>query len=399
MFMKDFPGLEQPQADGEVVSFARFIIMSYTFCTAQIPDMILDFIAILRRRFSIDVNTNLHAYTLEQLMKVMVEDLQPSAAGRILARSLAELMKEEEMTMLIVVKLGIKYPILFYAVERFRKHIRRLVFGDKFWAAHTYFRSRISELEGNASHYGERYKDEQTALMETSRSIIADVVTPHKRLGAYRLHERDVSEVRFLDDDGLKRLKDLFGYEHSRQLIVDSGIGLDCDSKFVGTAFGQTQPLARPPRGVQVFPAGSAPKDILELPGDGAQRVSAGGVDEPGSECSGERGGGMKDILVVTGQVAPDRTQAESPGSRSKHGSPPKPTSAQESSKPSAAVIAVNATFTCVHTGLSVLGHRVETVLDAQQEREFRYDPETGKSAWVHCAVDPDGDVLLETCY
>ena len=43
-------------------------------------------------------------------------------------------------------------------------------------------------------------------------------------------------------------------------------------------------------------------------------------------------------------------------------------------------------------------GTQVETILDSQQGREFRFDPETGKSAWVRSVVDRDGDLLLEFC-
>ena len=264
MFMKDFPGLEPAPPEGDLVSFARFTIMSYLFCTEQIPDLIHDFIVMLRRRRTMSVNAKIHTYSLDQLMRVMVEDLQPSAASWILIQSLGRMDKEDELTLLGVVKLGIKYPLLFYLVERFRKHIKRLVFGDKFWTARTYLKSRISELDGNASYYGDRFKDERTALIETSRSIIADVVTPHKQPRQYRLTEREVSNVMYLDEEGLQRLKNIFGYERSRQLIVDSEVGLDGESVFVEGAFGVGGPVRRPELGVKVFPGGR-PVEVLEV--------------------------------------------------------------------------------------------------------------------------------------
>jgi hypothetical protein len=415
MFMKEFPGLERPQPDGEVVSFARFIIMSYLFCTAQIPDLILDFVAMLRRKLSISTHTNLHAYTLEQLMKVMVEDLQPSAAGWILAQSLSQIQKEEEMPLLMIIKLGIKYPILFYIVERFRKHIKRLVFGDKFWAAHTYFKSRIGELDGNATYYGERYKDERTALIETSRSIIADVVTPHKRVKKYRPHERDVSAVMFLDEEGLRRLKDLFGYERSRQLVVDSEIGLDCESKFVENAFGAEEPVPRPPRGVQVFPGGR-PLEILELTSDDEDDGHDGDAgDEEGQEADGAGSAdagsdhGHTSALAEIGAEHDGDRETDAPrsvGTPSEPGSPARSWFSWSPAHSRLALTTQPSSADMDHTA-SAEDHqhpgahhgRVEVLLDAQQGREFRYDPATGKSAWVFSAVDPGGDVLLETCF
>jgi hypothetical protein len=41
---------------------------------------------------------------------------------------------------------------------------------------------------------------------------------------------------------------------------------------------------------------------------------------------------------------------------------------------------------------------QIQTILDSQQGREFRYDPMTGKSAWVRSVVDRDGDLILEYC-
>jgi hypothetical protein len=41
---------------------------------------------------------------------------------------------------------------------------------------------------------------------------------------------------------------------------------------------------------------------------------------------------------------------------------------------------------------------KIETIVDVQLGHEFRYDPHTGKSAWVLSVLDQDGDVLLESC-
>lgn len=40
----------------------------------------------------------------------------------------------------------------------------------------------------------------------------------------------------------------------------------------------------------------------------------------------------------------------------------------------------------------------IETILDQQKGREFRFDALTGKSKWVRSVVDQDGDLVLEYC-
>lgn len=433
IFMKEFAGLEPAPPEGDVVSFARFIITSYMFGASQIPDLIHDFIATLRQKTSMSVTAKLHAYSVDQLMKVMVEDLQPSAAAWILTHSLGQLSKGDELPLLSIVKLGVKYPILFYVVERFRKHVKRLVFGDRFWAARTYLKCKISEMEGNASYYGERFRDERTALVETSRSIIADVVTSHKRHNAYRLTEREVSSVMYLDEEGLQRLKDMFGYERSRQLIVDSEIGLDCESKFVESAFGAEGPVARPPRGLAVFPGGH-PREILEIEseeededvevgeeGEGADGYGeadlAYGEDDAGAsrpqtvdkqdERASVQEGSVQDGSVQEGSVgmAPrssSSVRASPIPRRSGTASPPRGTAGSHSSwhgstEGDRRAHSPDGRSSPTHAHASHAG-KVETILDPQMGREFRFDPETGKSSWVYRVVDQDGDVLLEAC-
>jgi hypothetical protein len=409
MFMKEFPGLEPPAPEGDVVTFARFIITSYLFCAAQIPDLIHDFITMLRQKLTLGIHARLHTYSIDQLMKLMVEDLQPSAAAVILVRSLDGLDQNDELDVLTVVKLGVKYPILFYVLERFRKHIKRVVFGDKFWAARTYLKARISELDGNASYYGEKFKDERTALIETSRAIIADVVTSAKKKTTYRLNERPVSEVMFLDEEGLQRLKDLFGYERSRQLVVDSEVGIDCESRFVEGAFGAAGPVPRPERGVKVFPGGT-PKEILELDSE-EEEGEDGGTGDAAEEDEGRHD--LADERVEDGGDAAGSARASSPSRRSRaapsvasshehdqeeeQASPDRDAPESHSSAEGLEAGEERASSPLGRSG-TLLARKIETIVDVQLGREFRYDPHTGKSAWVLSVLDQDGDVLLESC-
>ena len=72
--MKEFPGLDSvSSSSGEVVSFARFIIMSYIFCAEQNPDLIFNFITILKRKLIINTNIRLQIYNVNLLLKLMLE--------------------------------------------------------------------------------------------------------------------------------------------------------------------------------------------------------------------------------------------------------------------------------------------------------------------------------------
>lgn len=513
MFMKEFAGLDQATAPCEDVSLPRFIIMVYIFCAEQIPDAILGFVTFLRQKLHMSANAKLHTYSLDQLLRVLMEDLQPSAAAAILLESVGRLGKEDELSMLAVVKLGIKYPILFYVLERFRKHIRRIAFGDKFWENRSQLKLKIEDLEGSSDFFNAVYKNEQTAIIETSRSIIADVMSS-KRLKRYRVNARFPPTVVCIDEHCLERLKDLFGYEKSRQLAIDSDIVLDCQSLFVERAFGATAPLPRPGWGFQVFPDG-IPHPILSLPidadfedddscdsdredaaipednggSDGAvdgKSVSradddeqhdeqiGGGQAAPSEEprgwieevqgtgksrsvrwkVDGDNGDNDEPVVVTVvlgdegegedqeakgviageqrdGQYvyrrsvsaasraswASDYSQYEdeanhedlfeggsSPVCTELRSAPSFPSTGRSpSSRGVPSALGTHDEAEAMRQSLSLLSETqrersVETIADPQVGREFRFDPATGKSAWVLSIVDQDGDLLHEYC-
>lgn len=432
MFMKEFAGLDPAPAPCDVVSLARFTIMSYLFCAEQMPDAIFGFITMLKQKLTMTFEANLHTYSLDMLLKVMVEDLRPSAAGSILLLSIERLGKEAELSLTTVVKLSIKYPILFYVFERFRKHVRRIMFGDKFWKDRPQLKLRMEDVQGSSAYFNHRFRDEATAVLETSRSIISDVVSVKKRSNVYRLTDKQAPEVPYLEEVGLQKLKDIFGYEKSRQLAVDSQITMECESSFVEHAFGQDGPVQHPLRGVKVFPGG-APKGILDIPHQDSESddEDRSGDDEQG-EGVGEADG--RDSGAPTEGFGEPQTEEEeevenlpaaphTPGGymTSPPDTPYTPGRTPQLS-PMVSSIMRMSTFISVPSFASFplswgtrpataelvqeepeplpahSGTHIETILDSQQGREFRFDPETGKSAWVRSVVDGDGDLLLEYC-
>jgi hypothetical protein len=157
----------------------------------------------------------------------------------------------------------VKFPLLFYAVERFRKHLKRIVFGEKFWAGRPQMKLRLTELEGVAFIANRCYANEHSALVETSRSIVFDAIETgikKKKKKKFELHDRFSPVLRSLDHEELIILKNVFGYERCRQLVLDSDIYVDSHAFFLDSAFGESEPLLVPPRGLNVFPNGEVPE-------------------------------------------------------------------------------------------------------------------------------------------
>ena len=85
--------------------------------------------------------------------------------------------------------MGIKYPIMFYPLKQFRVHMRRLFGGDKFWNEPVFdprtkkttykerknLKSKLKSLD-IAKGYEEHFEDQDVALKQTARVIIADIM-------------------------------------------------------------------------------------------------------------------------------------------------------------------------------------------------------------------------------
>jgi hypothetical protein len=142
-----------------------------------------------------------------------MEDLCPSAAGSVVKEAARRMGREDELTVLSMVKLGVKYPLLFYSVQRFTKLLKRQVFGDKFWEGRPSLKLKIEDDEGGLKNMNARFKDESAARRETSRSIIADAA--HAMQGwqgcVFHLSEGATEEVGEVDALLLARLKGIFG--------------------------------------------------------------------------------------------------------------------------------------------------------------------------------------------
>lgn len=232
----------------EEITFTRCIIVSFLFGAQQLPDFIHEFFGLLRQKLSMDVSSSIAFYSFEQTLTLLVEDLHPSAAKRILMDCIKRLPMEQDISILYIVKLAVKYPLLFYVLERFRKHLKRLVFGEFFWVNRKWLRLRLANQLGDIRlDVNDLFQSESVALLETSRTIIAEAVQLAESSTVFYLSDAmDVPPVFRINERCNLILKNFFGYEKSRQLIVDSELPMEHVPLFVEKAFGADSPIKRP---------------------------------------------------------------------------------------------------------------------------------------------------------
>lgn len=216
LFLRSFTGLKEPYSSTEI-SFARFIILGYTTCSQPISDLIFDFFSISRRSMNIKVVATIFAYNLKQIVKVFTSELSNSAARRFLVeKCIGE--DDEEMTILSVMQLGVKYPLLFFQLFLFQRHLKRLIFGDRFWEGRPLAPSRF--IEEGLSYDPLVFKNEKYCIKETARQILFDFANAESSV--VRLYPTCRDDISQLTVDCCTRAKTSLGYRWARDLIEES---------------------------------------------------------------------------------------------------------------------------------------------------------------------------------
>lgn len=225
LFLKKYHGLMDPFSSEEV-SFARFIILGYIFIMQAIPDLFLDFLAFLRKRLIVKVTAPMFTFNFQQLIKQLSEETKPSfSLDYVISHS--NLQNDDEITIEAIIKIALRYPLVLYPLVRFRKHFRRLLFGDKFWEQRSAAKSHIDELEGfDYKFFYGGLENEKEALKMTARSILADISDMDMGEGGkrpvLRLSEIYREPLTSLTEECCVRCKDLLGYEIARNIIRES---------------------------------------------------------------------------------------------------------------------------------------------------------------------------------
>lgn len=137
--------------------------------------------------------------------------------------------EEDKILIETIIRLGCKYPLMFYPLHAFiRKRLRRVFFMSKCPACE----SRLEVLFDSSKF--DRLRDREECVAETAVTIISDVV----QLGTFRdrspprfvLNTQRPPRVDVVDESVWVRLKQSFGYRTARALVAESR--LPCSRPF-----------------------------------------------------------------------------------------------------------------------------------------------------------------------
>eukprot|EP01036_Dinobryon_divergens_P027637 gene27637-36443_t len=195
IFMQDVNGLADAYSSEEV-SYTRFVITMFLFCE----------------------------------MLTLLTEINDSFASKVLLRAVQQQPKEKEVSLGSIVKFGVKYPVLFYALERFKKMCRRFVFGDKFWSTKKYLKLKVKEALHIQTDVKTSYQNMESAVSFTAASAITDAINGYpqnKSDGCFQLTDilyTPQDQVTYISEDDAIILKDVFGYKDAKRLVAESGI-------------------------------------------------------------------------------------------------------------------------------------------------------------------------------
>ena len=174
IFMQDVNGLADAYSSEEV-SYTRFVITMFLFCGQHTPDMITELFAVLKKNFALKLQAKIFYHNLAEMLTLLTE-INDSFASKVLLRAVQQQPKEKEVSLGSIVKFGVKYPVLFYALERFKKMCRRFVFGDKFWSTKKYLKLKVKEALHIQTDVKTSYQNMESAVSFTAASAITDAI-------------------------------------------------------------------------------------------------------------------------------------------------------------------------------------------------------------------------------
>lgn len=235
IYRKDLLGLSKPIANEEC-SFTRFCIVSFMFGGQAIVDLIYEFFAAMYERNKLHMKGRLFAYNLFRMTKLLTEDFPNYGVKIIVLKFLRAKNEDEEILYKDIVQMAVKYPIMFYQLQRFRNLFKRTVFGDKFWNPRPMLAAKLSDRTGYADNAHNRgYLNENIAVIVTAISIISDVYDNMNNSvhSTYTVTKNFVYQVDKIDEELCTELKQVFGYKLARRLIEESELPYDFHSPFM----------------------------------------------------------------------------------------------------------------------------------------------------------------------
>jgi hypothetical protein len=189
----------------EEVSFTRFVITMFLFCGQHTPDLISELFAVLKKNFALKLESKMFYFNLSEVLTVFAE-ISDSFASKVLLQAIQQQPKEKEVSIGSIVKFGVKYPVLFYALERFKKKCRRFIFGDKFWKTKKFLKFKAKEALRLHSEVKTSYQTMESAVAFSAASAITDAINGYEQIQ---------SDGRFQVTDTLYKPQDQVAYIRS----------------------------------------------------------------------------------------------------------------------------------------------------------------------------------------
>lgn len=186
ILLKEYQGLS-PAYSNQEISFARFVINSYIFCALPMPDMISMLFSTIKQtakaKRMLTIDTKISLVLFHNVIRIMIGGLATSAAQGYILDLIQryEPRLEDEISLEKIIRLGMKYPLLFFELRRFQNKLRRTLYGDKFWAGRCCLRTRLEGLPSDADwvpqthEYEKAFESEFEAARLTSGTIVTDL--------------------------------------------------------------------------------------------------------------------------------------------------------------------------------------------------------------------------------
>jgi hypothetical protein len=211
----------------------------------------------MKKNYKLKLETTTLSHNIYEILKLLAEE-RSSFTLDIVLENFGLIPREREMTVTSILKLAIKYPVLFYKLEDFKRICRRYLFGDKFWKNKRNLKLQHKAALGVVADLRGHFQSWQRAAAVSATALITDVMHTHTRtrtpatsLLSEELYAYD-DVVHFVTREGAIRLKEVFGYKRTKRLIAESGLETSDEVLFT-----------------QGFEADDAPMEEKEGDGDG----------------------------------------------------------------------------------------------------------------------------------
>jgi hypothetical protein len=218
IFLKPDPLLNPPYSVEEI-SFTRFIYFGYLFASQPIQDLFYDFFAITKRNYDLQIISSIYSFNVQQISILLTENLKSSTTLRYLQER-CNVKNDTELTLEDVMRLALKYPLLFYPLVQFRKCFQRKFFGDLFWKDRKDLPSRFFEWDPRDS-----FDSVDKALVTSAQAIIGDYMdsTPSSLNTDPNPFHVDPSPAFSITPEIFQRMKSELGYRMARHIVLESG--------------------------------------------------------------------------------------------------------------------------------------------------------------------------------